>query len=69
MTGRKLEPITDEHQMEVNMAFNGLVKSYQGWKKYRQTCNELGRLSERELDDLGLAPGDIREVARRSAGL
>ena len=30
---------------------------------YRQTMNELGRLSTRELADLGLSRYDIRRVA------
>lgn len=42
------------------------LKSYATWRKYRETCNALGRLSERELTDIGMARMDIRAVARRS---
>ena len=42
-----------------------LIKSYSAWKKYRQTCNALDRLSERGLSDIGVARRDIRSVARK----
>ncbi|MBB3933810.1 uncharacterized protein YjiS (DUF1127 family) [Kaistia hirudinis] len=47
---------------------NGIIASYKSWLKYRQTCNELNRLTNRELADLGIARGDITNVARRSVG-
>jgi uncharacterized protein YjiS (DUF1127 family) len=48
---------------------NPLVKSYRNWRKYRQTYNELMRLTERELDDLGIRRMDIRTIARESTTL
>lgn len=47
---------------------NGIVATYKSWLKYRQTCNELNRLTNRELDDLGIARGEISNLAKRSAG-
>jgi len=47
---------------------NGIVASYKSWLKYRQTCNELNRLTNRELDDLGIRRADIASLARQSAG-
>lgn len=44
-----------------------VLKKYRNWKKYRQTYEELSRLSSRELDDLGLGRGDIEFVARFTA--
>ncbi|TFF18715.1 DUF1127 domain-containing protein [Jiella endophytica] len=44
-----------------------LVRSYQSWRRYRETVNELNRLSQRELADLGIARTDIPAVARRTA--
>lgn len=41
-----------------------LVKSFSNWRKYRQTVTELGRMSTRELHDLGIDRADIRRVAR-----
>ncbi|AXC49524.1 DUF1127 domain-containing protein [Paracoccus suum] len=34
---------------------------------YRQTVRELGALSDRDLADLGLSRGSIRQVARDAA--
>lgn len=42
-------------------------KSFREWRLYRQTVNELSRMSDRELSDLGISRGDIPFVARRSA--
>jgi len=42
-------------------------KAYKDWRDYRNTVNELGRMSERELNDLGISRGDIPFVARRPA--
>ncbi|MDO9415364.1 DUF1127 domain-containing protein [Pararhizobium sp.] len=43
-----------------------ITRSFTNWRKYRQTCNELGRMSDRELSDLGIGRGDIRQVARQA---
>ncbi|APH70997.1 MULTISPECIES: DUF1127 domain-containing protein [Aquibium] len=43
-----------------------LVRNYRNWRRYRDTVNELSRLSNRELSDLGIARGDISFVARKS---
>ena len=41
-----------------------ITRAYSNWMKYRQTVTELGRMSNRELGDLGIAREDIRRVAR-----
>jgi uncharacterized protein YjiS (DUF1127 family) len=46
---------------------NRIVSTYKAWRKYRETYNELMRLSPRDLADLGLTQSDIPAVARRSA--
>ena len=33
---------------------NRLVSTYRSWRKYRETYNELMRLSNRDLADLGI---------------
>ena len=43
-----------------------VARSFNNWVKFRQTVNELGRMSSRELQDLGIARSDIRRVARAS---
>lgn len=49
------------------MAIN-LVSSYKNWKKYRDTYNELMRLSQRELNDLGIDRSEIGRIAKQTAG-
>jgi len=48
--------------IEMNVA-----RSFNNWRNYRQVISELGRMSNRELDDLGIIRGDIRTIARASA--
>lgn len=43
-----------------------LIRNYRNWRRYRDTVNELSRLSTRELNDLGIARGDIPFVARKA---
>ncbi|MEJ6403724.1 DUF1127 domain-containing protein [Yoonia sp. 2307UL14-13] len=35
------------------------------WNNQRVTRNALSKLSDRELEDIGLARGDIDQIARR----
>jgi uncharacterized protein YjiS (DUF1127 family) len=43
-----------------------VARSFNNWRKYRQTVNELDRMSTRELNDLGISRADIRHIARAS---
>lgn len=45
--------------------FNNIKQKYNSWKRYRSTFQELSRLSNRELEDLGIGRGDIEHIARR----
>lgn len=45
-----------------------LTRSFNNWRKYRQTVSELGRMSSRELHDLGIDRADIHRVAREATG-
>lgn len=45
--------------------FSRLTGSLRSWNDARLTRKALTSLSARELDDIGLAPGDIERVARR----
>lgn len=47
---------------------NRLVTTYRAWRKYRETYNELMRLSSRDLADLGIARSEIPSIARQTAG-
>lgn len=42
---------------------------WSAWRVYRKTRFELGQLSSRELDDLGLSRSMIESVSREAAGL
>lgn len=44
--------------------FSGMAGKFREYRKYRETVKELGRLSDRELSDIGLSRGDIPFVAR-----
>ncbi|CAN5239728.1 DUF1127 domain-containing protein [soil metagenome] len=48
---------------------NPIVSRYRAWRKYRETYNELSRLSTRDLADLGITVADIPRIARKSASL
>lgn len=43
-----------------------ITRSLNNWRKYRQTVTELGRMTDRELRDLGIGREDIRRVARQA---
>lgn len=61
-----LAPVGASMRRTTTMA-NGIIASYKGWVKFRQTCNELNRLTNRELADLGIERSEIAKVAKRSA--
>jgi uncharacterized protein YjiS (DUF1127 family) len=56
---------TDTNLLETRTKMN-LIRNYRNWRRYRETVNELSRLSNRELNDLGISRGDIPFVARKS---
>ncbi len=58
-------PAPGEPRNERGKTMN-IARSLNNWRKYRQTVNELGRMSDRELRDLGIGREDIRRVARRA---
>lgn len=41
-----------------------LMASLSNWRNTRATRSELNRLTDRELDDIGLCRGDIERIAR-----
>lgn len=44
-----------------------ILRSFNSWRRYRTTVNELNRLSVHELNDLGISRGEITTIARRAA--
>ena len=43
-----------------------LIRSYRNWRSYRKTMSELGRLSNRQLDDVGISRFEIEQIVRKS---
>lgn len=48
----------------VGNVFAKLFSALSAWNDTRVTRRELDRLSDRELDDIGLCRGDIERIAR-----
>jgi uncharacterized protein YjiS (DUF1127 family) len=44
--------------------FGGLIAAFSAWNDARMTRKALGRLSDRELDDIGLCRGDVEMLGR-----
>jgi uncharacterized protein YjiS (DUF1127 family) len=42
------------------------ARSFTEWRRFRETCQELNRLSGRELEDIGFNRAEIASVARRA---
>jgi uncharacterized protein YjiS (DUF1127 family) len=40
-----------------------LIRFLQSWKRYNQSLNELNRLGDRELADIGISRSDIPHIA------
>jgi uncharacterized protein YjiS (DUF1127 family) len=45
---------------------NRFAKAYRTWRTYRDTYDELMRLSDRDLRDIGVKRGDIQTLALKS---
>ncbi|MFT4000871.1 MAG: DUF1127 domain-containing protein [Rhizobium sp.] len=43
-----------------------VARTFNNWRKFRNTVDELGRMSDRNLHDLGIDRAEIRSVARAS---
>jgi uncharacterized protein YjiS (DUF1127 family) len=43
-----------------------VINSYKNWRNYRNTVAELSGLSNRSLADMGIARGNISEIARKA---
>jgi len=46
------------------MFIDRLTADFRRWRNYRRTVAQLSRLSRRELEDIGIAPYQIEDVAR-----
>ena len=59
--------VDEDQQVLKRKTQMNLVRSYNNWRRYRETVAELGKLSSRELNDLGINRSDIPFVARKAA--
>ncbi len=58
---------TDGQPAEFNMFVSLVLSKIRGWVRYRETVRELSRLTDRELDDLGISRLEIDAIARGHA--
>jgi uncharacterized protein YjiS (DUF1127 family) len=63
--------ISDRHEPELkgkkDTMFAALVRFIQEWKRYNKSINELSRLGDRELADIGISRSDIPRIAWNAA--
>ena len=43
---------------------SSIIRFIQHWKRYGRVVQELSRLSDRELADIGITRGDIHSIAK-----
>jgi uncharacterized protein YjiS (DUF1127 family) len=53
----------------LNNFFKKLINDYQMAKAIRQTEHELRKLTDAELNDIGIARGDIYSIARQDVDM
>ena len=46
----------------------GIMKDFRNWREYRRTVNELSRLPDATLRDIGVDPSAVEKHARRIVG-
>lgn len=51
---------------DTDMTIKKIASRLNQWRRYRVSVRELSRLSDRELNDLGIGRGDIEYVARKA---
>lgn len=56
-------PMSAVASLKIVNTVSNVFASATEWNKRRQTTNELNRLSNAELSDIGLTRGDIKNVA------
>ena len=52
-----------ENERKRIIMLSAIVRFIQEWKRYNRSLNELNRLGDRELADIGISRSDIPRVA------
>lgn len=55
---------TPRSEIAANGFFDVLVARFLAWRSYRATYKALSRLTDAELDDIGVNRGDIEAISR-----
>ena len=58
---------TGSSKDEENQMFASIVRFLHAWRRYNRNLNELSRLGDRELADIGISRSDIPRVAMTAA--
>ena len=58
-------PATSGSAARIGAIFTTAIGAFGAWNDARLTRNSLSKLTDRELDDIGLIRSDIDNVARR----
>lgn len=58
-------PVVGLSAGRISGSFTSLFAKFSEWNDARVTRKALSQLSHRELEDIGLIPGDIENIARR----
>lgn len=59
---KKTRQQKDYDRKETKMS---ILRNYRNWRRYRNAVNELSRLTNRELDDIGISRAEIPLVVRK----
>ena len=54
-----------KHRSIIVKLISNMLNALANWNDARVTRNALSQLTARELDDIGLVPGDIDRISRR----
>jgi uncharacterized protein YjiS (DUF1127 family) len=66
-SGRRQRRAAAQYEAQERGNHMNLARSFNNWRKYRQTVSELGRMTDRELRDLGIGRSDIPYIARKAS--
>jgi uncharacterized protein YjiS (DUF1127 family) len=62
-----LESVTSSEREGIAMKEDRIARAYRIWRRYRDNYNELMRLSDRDLLDIGITRGLIPDLAKSYA--